>query len=255
MYDMYDAYIICATPRSGSTLLCGMLAQTGVAGQPDSFFRSQSTDWWAKHWGLPDRTKLPQLEFERVYLAATLREGKAATPLFGMRLMQESLDGLCNRLAGLFPGTTHAPLVLQQAFGRTLFIHLTRGDKLAQAVSRVRAEQSGLWHRAPDGSEIERLGPPQPLRYDPQRIGQILQKLKTDDQNWNEWFTRCGITPLRLTYEALSHDPAAAVAEILRRLGQDPVGARDLSPPVAKLSDQINRDWITRFRAAPHPLA
>jgi len=54
MTDRPAAYIICGTPRSGSTLLCGYLAATGAAGDPDSFFRTQSIDWWARYWGLPE---------------------------------------------------------------------------------------------------------------------------------------------------------------------------------------------------------
>src|SRR4051795_11891381 len=36
-------YLVCATPRSGSTLLCESLAATGVAGHPDEFFESLRT--------------------------------------------------------------------------------------------------------------------------------------------------------------------------------------------------------------------
>lgn len=35
---MLDGYIICATPRTGSTLLRDLLASTRAAGGPDSFF-------------------------------------------------------------------------------------------------------------------------------------------------------------------------------------------------------------------------
>ena len=40
------SYALCATPRSGSTLLCDLLADTGVAGRPDSFFRPQAIAEW-----------------------------------------------------------------------------------------------------------------------------------------------------------------------------------------------------------------
>jgi len=32
------AYLVCSTPRSGSTLLCELLKSTGVAGRPDEYF-------------------------------------------------------------------------------------------------------------------------------------------------------------------------------------------------------------------------
>src|SRR5579884_3788462 len=41
------AYLVCATPRSGSTLLCEMLRQTGVAGHPLEHFEI------LRHSGLP----------------------------------------------------------------------------------------------------------------------------------------------------------------------------------------------------------
>jgi len=34
--DVVRSYVVCATPRSGSTLLCELLKSTGVAGHPVS---------------------------------------------------------------------------------------------------------------------------------------------------------------------------------------------------------------------------
>ena len=38
--DLVTSYLVCATPRSGSTLLCEALAVTGVAGRPYEFFEA-----------------------------------------------------------------------------------------------------------------------------------------------------------------------------------------------------------------------
>ena len=43
------SYLICATPRSGSTLLCEALTNTGVAGNPKEYFESLKVS------GLPRR--------------------------------------------------------------------------------------------------------------------------------------------------------------------------------------------------------
>jgi trehalose 2-sulfotransferase len=38
MGKVTKSYVVCATPRSGSTLLCALLAGTGVAGRPEEYF-------------------------------------------------------------------------------------------------------------------------------------------------------------------------------------------------------------------------
>ena len=44
------------------------------------------------------------------------------------------------------------------------YLHLSREDKLAQAVSDLKAEQSGLWHVFTDGSERETTDPSYRIR-------------------------------------------------------------------------------------------
>ncbi|MDP9189057.1 MAG: Stf0 sulfotransferase family protein, partial [Actinomycetota bacterium] len=55
--------LVCATPRSGSTLLCALLAGTGVARQPQEFFERLA------HSGLP---RQPREYFAGVEDAALL---------------------------------------------------------------------------------------------------------------------------------------------------------------------------------------
>src|SRR3712207_7978474 len=50
------SYLVCATPRSGSTLLCHLLEQTGVAGRPEEYFEA------LRHSGRPRR---PHEYFDR----------------------------------------------------------------------------------------------------------------------------------------------------------------------------------------------
>ena len=40
MSTIERAYLVCATPRSGSTLLCELLKETGVAGRPEEYFET-----------------------------------------------------------------------------------------------------------------------------------------------------------------------------------------------------------------------
>jgi LPS sulfotransferase NodH len=245
---MLDGYIICGTPRTGSTLLCGLLASTKAAGNPDSFYGRKFMPAWAAEWRLPARDVMSARDFNIAYLNAAIAVGKGGTGIFGLRLMRENLDELSEILDQIFPQLPSDRARLEKAFGPILYIHLSREDKLAQAISLVKAEQTGLWHMAPDGTEIERLAPPEEPHYDFARINREVMELESYDTAWNSWFTAQGIAPLRIGYESLSANPAAALTSICEALGIQAPNARDVSPGVAKLADETSQDWMRRYR-------
>ncbi len=243
----YSSYIICGTPRSGSTLLCRLLASTKVAGKPNSFFRPASVPEWRKRWGLPDRDAMTDIEFTRAYLDAAFREGESGTGVFGLRLMGENREDASRMIDVRYPGLPNTAARFETAFGPTRYIHLSRQDKVAQAVSWVKAEQTGLWHVAADGTELERISPPSETFYDFQQIDRRVTELEQDDSDWNCWFETYGINPLRLTYEALSENPVSILASVLRHLGLDEEIASKAIPEVAKMADAQSVEWITRY--------
>ncbi len=244
---MFDGYIICGTPRTGSTLLCNLLASTKTAGDPHSFYRRQNVSEWAEDWELPNRDTMSELEFNVAYLDAAITAGKGGTGIFGLRLMRENLDDLSEILDQIFSKLPSDKARFERAFGRILYIHLSRENKLAQAISLVKAEQTGLWHIAPDGTEIERVAPPKEPRYDFERIKHEVAELEAYDAAWNMWFAKQGINPLRVGYERLSSNPAATLASICEALGIQQPNAEDVRPGVAKLSDETSLDWMRRY--------
>lgn len=243
-----DSYIICTSPRSGSTLLCRLLAQTGVAGTPESYFHEASLEAWLDDYGLPKTPAVAERELLVSVFRAVLAEGRRGSGVFGLRLQRHSFGFFMEKLAVLHPDLASDRQRLTKAFGRTSFIHLTRKDKVAQAISYVMADQSGLWHKSSDGTELERLAPPQTPSYDAKRIGRQLEQFLADDQGWNDWFDCEGIDPLQLTYEELSGAPKDTLCRVLDDLGLDLEAARGVEPDVAKLADSTNRQWADRFR-------
>ncbi len=93
------------------------------------------------------------------------------------------------------------------------------------------------------------MAPPKEPQYDFERIQRELARLEAYDAAWNTWFTTQGIAPLRLGYERLSADPAAALLRICAALGVQGPNAADVRLGVAKLSDETNREWTRRFLA------
>ena len=249
MKNHTQSYIICATPRSGTTLLCDLLTDTEVAGRPDSFFRRQSIHWWAQYLDVSVAEWSGEYEFDQSYLAAVHHEGAGGTQVFGMRLMWEHVDCLSKRLGVLYPGLSSDSARFRAAFGTTCFVHLSREDKVAQAVSRIKAEQTGLWHVNANGTERERVRPEQTAVYDDRGLSEQVAECEREDTAWVNWFVRQEIHPVHITYEALSNRPQATLAIVLSALDLDPNIAGTVEPRTMKLADDASCEWITRFRS------
>lgn len=243
----FDSYVICTSPRSGSTLLCSLLAATGVSGNPDSYFHQPSLEAWQADLGVTPPPGASERDVVALLVAEAVVQGDGGTGMFGLRLQRHSFGFFVEKLALLHPGAPTDAARFAAAFGRTLFIHLSRPNKLEQAVSCVKARQSGLWHRASDGSELERLAPHQDPRYDHDTIRAERDAMLAMDAAWEDWFAAQDITPLRLTYDALSADPEGTLRLVLDRLGLDPRAADGAAPGTAKLADATSHDWISRF--------
>ncbi|MEM1079459.1 MAG: Stf0 family sulfotransferase [Pseudomonadota bacterium] len=243
------AYMLCTTPRSGSTLLCRMLAATGVAGQPDSHFHTPSLSRWLQVYGLEAQVFDTRKDALRAVIEAALMRGTGETGCFGLRMQRGSFPYAMAQFAGLYPGLPTDRARLETAFGPMRFLHLSRADKVAQAVSRLRAEQGGLWHARADGSALERSAPTAPLHYDRAAIAAHVAELSRWDEAWAAWFAQEGITPLRLSYAALAETPRNVLAQALGYLGRDASAASGVRIPTARLANAESAEWVARFRA------
>ena len=222
-----------------------MLAETGVAGCPESYFYEPTVEGWVADLG-PSRA--PGATGEDV-LRAVRAKGRGASSLFGLRQRAPGLGFLCDGLARLYPHETTDPGRFRRAFGNLLFVHLTRADKVAQAVSWLKAEQSGLWHVAPDGAELERTAPHRLPVYDADRLAVLVEATQAHDRIWYDWFARQGINPSSITYDDVAADPGAILRQLLDVLGLDGRVADAVGPGVRKLADATSTEWAARYRA------
>ena len=231
------SYVLCATPRSGSTLLCRLLQSSGTAGQPESWFRRQNRAEWAANWGLA--APGGRVDWAR-YLAAAIAAGSSANGVFGLRLMWDTVAELMADLGSTGP-SDHAG-VLARTFGPVQYVLLTRRDLVAQAVSRHRAEVSGTWHL---GFE-EAVHPVEPA-YDFARIAAWAAEAEAGNRAWEAWFAAQRIAPLVVEYEDLAAGPLTVAERTLSFLGL--VTDRPLAVTNRRMADQISADWAERFRA------
>lgn len=215
---MLTSYLLCATPRSGSTLLCGLLKATGVAGLPESYFRQPDEPAWARRWGVTGGYD--------AYVQAVVAAGTTDNGVFGARLMWGTVDEVVAKLDDAQPGGRAATDLeqLNLAFDQPRFVYLWRDDIVAQAVSWLRAEQTAFWQ---DGDGTNGLEP----RYDRERLRSLVRMIDEHNAAWRAWFAATGVTPHPIRYEDLIADMDRITRDLLAFLGVEApadhrVGAR-----------------------------
>src|SRR5919112_6235405 len=171
------SYLLCGTPRTGSTLLCSLLASTGVAGRPESYFREPDQGAWAARFGVSVADD-GSLDY-RAFVAGAVCAGSTPNGVFGARIMWGTMHGV---VEGLRPGTTvETDLdVLTDAFGQLGLVHLHRGDVAGQAVSWARAEQTSSWQHG----DVPAATP----AFDYSQISELVQTIEDHNAAWRSWF-------------------------------------------------------------------
>jgi LPS sulfotransferase NodH len=236
------SYILCGTPRTGSTLLCSLLSSTGVAGRPESYFREPDHRQWAARFGVPI-SEDGLVDYSK-FATAAARFGSTANGVFAARVMWGTMALIVSGL-DTSSGRRSDRDVLERAFGPLRFVHLRRRDVVGQAVSWARAEQSDYWHH---GDEVRA----QP-RLDLGQIDSFVGTIRDHNAAWRSWFDAEAIAPLDVEYESLDVDPGETVREILEWIGTR--APADWTPASAhtRQADEINADWARQYRASRDP--
>jgi LPS sulfotransferase NodH len=256
---------VCATQRSGSTLLCRLLSQTGVAGHPQEYFEARAATGRPPHPGdflegipatglgirddvrppaAPAYSSLEGLSDYRAHLARTLATGTGANGVFGAKIMFNQLAEV-HVLAGTLPeylGLTGAPLL--QAIlggGRVDYVWARRRDLVRQAVSMWRAIQTRSWR----GDEDPDTRTPE---YRFEAIDALRRRFEADEAGWDRFFTAYEIAPLIVSYEdALEADRQATVARVLHHIGVTAPGAPIDPEPIARQADALSDEWVDAY--------
>ena len=235
----HTSYLICATPRSGSFLLCEALQNTGLAGNPDEILSR----------GFPDWEPTWDLRAYHDYVSDALEQGTGPNGVFGAKIMWATFNNMTGRLETLAQqqGTT-VPALLSTIFPNLHYIWMTRNDKVRQVLSHYRAIKSGSWRRMAGGAPPpEEKVPPPPENT---AIDTMVRGLAMSEANWQTFFYLSGITPLTVVYEDLVQAYEETALRVLRFLGITP-------PPdltfkerrLLKQADAVTDEWVERYRA------
>ena len=142
-----EAYIVLATQRSGSTLLCSDMRKTKKMGSPSEHY-----------------IVLKQGDFS---MSELLEKGSINNEVFGMKLMSNYIDGFSSWILGEeFKRnnnlsdrlrTSEATLnFFSENFTKVNIIQLTREEYFEQALSRLLAKKSNSWHENNKGKKNNR---------------------------------------------------------------------------------------------------
>ena len=234
------SYWICSTPRVGSTLLCHLLASTGVAGKPEEIFLEENVETKKDLWGVAS--------FDE-YLEAVFQKGSSPNGVFGVKMAPGVVFKYLEDQIRTIPRWSHGDFsiyeILNSIFPNLKFIWLTRRNKVRQAVSWWKAIQTSEWRRFRD--EETRVGGR--LEYVFESIDHLFNESVMLDASWQNHFEHWDVQPLTLVYEDYVHDFKGTVEAVLSYLGIDDMNEFQSSKiGMVKQADELSDEWVQWYK-------
>ncbi len=234
----HTSYLVCGTPRSGSSLLCEALTNTGIAGKPEEYFQPSNEIIWKERWGTSTYAE---------YLSRTIEQCTTSSGVFGVKMMWGYFDHFLQNLHQI-PDYRKRKMpvhkTLQAIFPNLRYIWIKRRDTVRQAVSQAKATQTNLWVVRGEGSR--------PVAHEPvfsfMQIDFLVQEIKAHNAAWQRFFTENDIQPLVIIYEDLVSCYEETVRETLQHLKIPGVEALAVAPvSMKKQADEQSEQWVQRY--------
>lgn len=230
------SYMVCSTPRSGSSLLCELLQNTALAGCPEEYFLPSNEALWQQEW---------HTTTYKDYLAATIERGTTANGVFGTKMMWRDLDPFLAKVRKATAYEAKGDIeLLNTVFPHLHYIWIQRHDRVRQAVSHARARQTNVWVDRGDST-------PQPVSkavFSYEQINFMLHEIEAQEAAWQQFFTRHAIKPLVVVYEDFVGRCEETVLEVLKYIGVATPKRVVIAPPrLKKQADDESELWIRQY--------
>jgi len=240
------SYLICTQARTGSSLLCSGLRESGLAGNPKEHFH---------------RSKLPSIKASCQQsildtgpgtnpLSRFLLEHTGTNGVFGTKFMPHYIEHVRSAVGDLVDTQGRSDFdLLNYLLADPQYVYLWRRDKLRQAISLCRARQSQVWGLQSTDDKQDKLSKHKAVEFDYWQIRTFIKRIEARDSDWELFFEKHHIHPLRICYEEMISDYEQAVLCVLNYVGitSSAATAND-NPKLEKQSDEITDEWVARYQ-------
>jgi LPS sulfotransferase NodH len=223
-------YIICSSPRSGSTLLGDYLLTSGVAGVPYEYLNDSHIAAYAERIGRPITDLADYIG--QVEMLRTTSSG-----VFGMKAHYRQTATIINSRDMLVPFLRRFQKI----------IRIVRRNKLAQAVSAYRALKTGFWTRHHE--ELAAGLAPAEIAYDASGIAEALANSIAEEKGWETAVAATGQKALVVAYEDLVANPDQTLEQVFTFLEIPALLPIRLKSKLERQGDGLNAAFATRFLA------
>ncbi len=228
------SYFICFTVRSGSSLLCQLLAETQIAGTPQEHF----------HHNLgPDNPQGDDIPDYQEYIDGLFDQYTTPNGVYGAKVGGGQWKHLISRVKSMTGNQNKSSYdAIHDLFPDLHYIWLTRRNKVRQAVSHWMAIQSGRWGSQQSATNLE-------PEYNFNAIDSLAQELFIREAVWGDYFAQNKIVPHVVVYEDYIQNTTQAVEDILDFLNIDrPAGFTMPEPKHERLANSLSEEWVQRYR-------
>ncbi len=239
----YASYIIWFTPRTGSTLLCKALEDTGVAGKPGEYLNDPQEKSLAEFYQVQDMSALQRVLW---------RKGMSDNGVFGIKysLYQSHHSRLASELNNLTNQPSIEPWdwkVLAPIFPNCKHIFLSRRNKVRLAVSWWRAIQDHQWHRK---TNDEKNTSPEFYadKYNYDALLHLFKESSMREAAIEHFFATNGIRPLTIIYEDFIRNYEGTLRNVLNYLEIPNAEVKFKAPFFQKTADEHSDIWVERLR-------
>ena len=187
-------YMICCQPRSGTHLLRHLMR--GVdAGTPGEHFFDLSIE---------DSNKGRYIDSVETLYRRGMKNGVWGAAVHWLAYMR-GMERL-KKISGLEDVENFE--VLNDLFPGIKFIYLYRLNKVKQAISFIKARQSGMFTFSEQAKDFK-------FRYSKEDIEKTILKFSKWEAEWLDFFEKSEVVPHFLSYEFLCEDKAKSIGGIL----------------------------------------